>query len=76
MKQKRQLNTLTLNSSLRFTDLELVLLDDALRDVLLQLVQYGEHGDVRLASTGRSAHEQVLVALIGSFEDERLDTVE
>ena len=60
----------------RPSDLELVLLDDALREVLLQLVYDGHHRDVRLAGAGRRADQQVLVGAVRSREHHRLDAIE
>ena len=63
-------------ASVTVTNLELVRLDDALVDMLLDLVYHRQHRYVRLSRAGRSAHEQVLVTLVGSVEHDRLDTVE
>ena len=59
------------------SDLEFVLLDDAPGlQVLVDLVEHGQHGDVGLAGASRSADEQVLVGVVGRLKHDGLDPVQ
>lgn len=56
--------------------LKLVLADDSPRlQVLTDLVEDGEHGDVGFASTGGCADEQVFIGVVSCLEHYRLDSV-
>lgn len=57
--------------------LKLVLADDSPRlQVLTDLVEDGEHGDVGFASTGGCADEQVFIGVVSCLEHYRLDSVQ
>lgn len=59
------------------THLELVLPDDPSGlQVLPDLVQDGQHGDVGLPGSSGGADEQVLVGVVGRLEDDGLDPVQ
>lgn len=59
------------------SDLELVLFDDATRlQVLADLVEDRQHGDVGLPRAGGSADEKVLVGVVGRLKHNGLDPVE
>ena len=56
--------------------LELVPLDDALFDVLLDFPDDRQHGDVCFSGTGWSRDQQVLVGVVRRVEHDRLDAVQ
>jgi len=58
------------------SDLEFILLDDAALNVLVDLVEDGQHGDVGLAGAGRGADEKVFVGVVGRLVDQGLDPVQ
>ena len=58
------------------TNLELVLLNDPLFYVLLDFPNDRQHGDVSFASSGGRANEEVLVCVVRSLKNYRLDPVQ
>lgn len=56
-------------------DLELVLFDDPLGDVLLHLVEDGQHCNVCFPGSRRGTDQQVLVCLVGRIIHHGLDTI-
>lgn len=57
--------------------LELVLLYDATGlQVLPYFMKDSQHGDVSLASTGRSTNEEVFVGVVGRLKHDGLDPVQ
>ena len=58
------------------THLELILLDDALRQVLLQFMQDSQHSDVGFSSSSGCADQQVLIGIVCRIKHHRLDTVQ
>lgn len=59
------------------SDLEIVLLDDASwLQMVADLVQDRQHGDVGLTSAGRSTDEEVFIGVVGRLKHKRLDSVQ
>lgn len=59
------------------SDLEFILFDDATRlQVLADLVEDGQHGDVGLAGASWGADEKVFVRVVGGLKNQRLDPVQ
>ncbi len=57
--------------------LEFIFLDDAARlQMLADLVQNSQHGDVGLASAGRSTDKKVFICVVGCLEHHGLDPVQ
>ena len=44
--------------------------------MLVNGIQDGQHGNVRLSGSGRSADEQIVLGLVGFLEDDRLDCIQ
>ncbi|MEQ2202009.1 hypothetical protein XENOCAPTIV_022250, partial [Xenoophorus captivus] len=59
------------------SDLEFILFDDATRlQVLTDLMQDCQHGDVGLASARWSADQKVFIGFVGRLKHYRLDPVQ